>query len=42
MASPAESSVDSRSTTVGCVFEEELVGRILCRVWPLTEFGPVS
>ena len=35
-------SVDSRSTTVGCVFEEQLVGRILCRVWPLTEFGPVS
>lgn len=35
-------SVDSRSTTVGCVFEEQLVGRILCRVWPLSEFGPVS
>ena len=35
-------SVDSRSTTVGCVFEEQVVGRILCRVWPLPEFGPVS
>lgn len=34
-------SVDSRSTTVGCVFEEQVVGRILCRVWPLSEFGPV-
>ena len=34
-------SADSRSTTVGCVFEEQVVGRILCRVWPLREFGPV-
>lgn len=35
-------SVDSRSTTVGCVFEEQVVGRILYRVWPLRSFGPVE
>lgn len=35
-------SVDSRSTTVGCVFEEQIVGRILYRVWPLSGFGPVK
>lgn len=35
-------SVDSRSTTVGCVFEEQIVGRILYRVWPLADFGPVK
>lgn len=32
-------SVDSRSTTVGCVSEEQIVGRIVFRVWPLTDFG---
>ena len=35
-------SVDSRSTTVGCVFEEQVVGRILYRVWPLSSFGPIE
>ncbi|MGM9605680.1 MAG: signal peptidase I [Faecousia sp.] len=35
-------SVDSRSTTVGCVFEEQIVGRILYRVWPLGYLGPVE
>ena len=34
-------SVDSRSTTVGCVAEEQIVGKIVFRVWPLTQFGPV-
>lgn len=35
-------SVDSRSTAVGCVAEEQIVGRIVFRVWPLQEFGPIS
>lgn len=35
-------SVDSRSTTVGCVFEEQVVGRIVYRVWPLEDIGPVK
>lgn len=35
-------SVDSRSTTVGCVAEEQLVGRLLFRVWPLKDIGPVG
>lgn len=34
-------SVDSRSTAVGCVSEEQLVGKIVFRVWPLTGFGTV-
>ena len=34
-------SVDSRSTTVGCVFEEQIVGKIVYRVWPFESFGPV-
>lgn len=35
-------SVDSRSTAVGCVFEEQIVGRIVFRVWPFEEFGWVQ
>lgn len=35
-------SADSRSTTVGCVMEEQIVGRIVYRVWPLRDFGPVE
>ena len=32
-------SVDSRTTTVGCVAEEQIVGKIVFRVWPLPVFG---
>ena len=32
-------SVDSRDTTVGCVSEEQIVGKIVFRVWPLSGFG---
>ena len=35
-------SVDSRNTAVGCVAEEQIVGRIVFRVWPITEAGTVS
>ena len=31
-------SVDSRNTALGCVADEQVVGRLLGRVWPLTEF----
>ena len=35
-------SVDSRNAAVGCVSEEQMVGRILFRVWPLNRFGRVE
>lgn len=35
-------SIDSRNTAVGCVAEEQIVGRILFRIWPLTEFGEIG
>lgn len=35
-------SVDSRSTTVGCVAEEQIVGKIVFRVWPLQNIGKVN
>ena len=35
-------SVDSRNNTVGCVSEEQIVGKIVFRVWPLTGFGTLE
>ncbi|MBE5804485.1 MAG: signal peptidase I [Clostridiales bacterium] len=32
-------SADSRNTAVGCVSEEQIVGRVLLRVWPFESFG---
>lgn len=34
-------SVDSRSNAVGCVSEEQIVGRIVFRVWPFNVFGGI-
>lgn len=35
-------SVDSRNTAVGCIAEEQLVGKIVFCVWPLSEFGKIG
>ena len=35
-------SIDSRSTTVGCVAEEQIVGRIIFRIWPLSQWSAVK
>lgn len=32
-------SIDSRNTAVGCISSEQVVGKIVFRVWPLTGFG---
>ena len=32
-------SIDSRNTSVGCVAEEQIAGKIIFRVWPLENFG---
>ena len=34
-------SIDSRNTAVGCVAEEQLIGKIVFRVWPFSELGAV-
>ena len=39
MGDHRSTSVDSRHTNVGCVSEEQIVGKIVFRVWPLTDFG---
>ncbi len=35
-------SVDSRNTAVGCVADEQIVGKVVFRIWPLTKFGAVK
>ena len=35
-------SVDSRSTSVGCVSDEQIVGRLLFRVWPFNSIGLIK
>ncbi len=32
-------SVDSRSTSVGCIAEENIVGKVMLRIWPLKAAG---
>lgn len=32
-------SVDSRHSSVGCVTEEQIVGKVVFRVWPLNKLG---
>lgn len=35
-------SVDSRNTAVGCIAEEQLVGKLVFRVWPMEFFGKIT
>ena len=35
-------SSDSRNTAVGCVAEEQIVGKVILRVWPFDKFGLIS
>ena len=37
-----ETSIDSRSTTVGCIADELIVGKLLLRVWPMEQIGPIG
>ena len=42
MGDHRSTSVDSRNTAVGCVAEEQIVGRIVFRVWPLSRIGGMN
>lgn len=35
-------SVDSRNSAIGCIGDEQIVGKIVFRVWPLTAFGGIG
>lgn len=38
MGDHRETSIDSRSSVMGCVSREMVIGRIILRIWPLQEF----
>lgn len=42
MGDHRSTSVDSRNTAVGCVAQEQIVGEIIFRVWPLDRLGTVD
>ena len=42
MGDHRSTSVDSRNTAVGCVAQEQVVGKIVFRVWPFEGFGPMN
>ena len=35
-------SVDSRNNTIGSIEKEQIIGKLLVRVWPFAEFGLVK
>ena len=38
MGDRRETSIDSRSSVIGCVPTDQILGKILCKFWPLSEF----
>ena len=41
MGDNREISIDSRTMMIGCVSEEQIVGKIIYRVWPLNKIGGI-
>ena len=35
-------SIDSRSSSVGCIADEYIIGKVFLRIWPFEEIGSVS
>lgn len=42
MGDNRETSIDSRNTSVGCIDIDNVVGRIVFKIWPLQSFGTVN
>ena len=42
MGDHRETSVDSRSTVIGCIARDQIVGKIVLCVWPLDDFGVIK
>ena len=42
MGDHRSTSLDSRSTALGCISEDMVVGKLLFRVWPLPDFGVIK
>ena len=42
MGDHRSTSLDSRNTSLGCISDDMVVGRLLIRAWPITKFGPIN
>ena len=42
MGDNRDASIDSRNTSVGCVADEQIVGKIIFRIWPISGIGWVK
>jgi signal peptidase I len=42
MGDHRSTSVDSRNSTVGCIENDMIVGKLIFRVWPLSGFGTIG
>ena len=38
MGDKRETSIDSRSSVIGCIAEDQIIGKIICKIWPLEDF----
>lgn len=38
MGDQRETSIDSRSSVIGCISADHTIGKILCKFWPISEF----
>lgn len=39
MGDKRDSSVDSRSSVIGCVYKDQIIGKVQFRIWPLNRIG---
>lgn len=42
MGDHRSTSIDSRSSVIGCVSKDQIVGRVVLRVWPVTSFSVIK
>ncbi len=42
MGDHRSTSIDSRNSTVGCIGNDEVIGKILIRVWPFSGIGLIK
>ena len=42
MGDNREVSIDSRNTSIGTVYDEQIVGKLVFKIWPLSEIGVIE
>lgn len=42
MGDQRQTSIDSRSSVIGCVADDQIIGKIFCKLWPLKDFTLIN